>query len=353
MKVAVVGAGVAGAYLARRLDREGHEVRVIERQPKERFRARCAWGTEEYLIAPLLARAGVRFADYVLFRARAIRMDYRWLTVYGQARGLCTFDKTRLLLDLLDGLPVEFGAALGTGTRERLDEESDLVVDATGPVRALLPPVERDFRVPAVQVLYRTRSLEWEDFYVRLYRGLFGYLWVFPLGEGEFHIGSIATEPGHRRALDEFLRRHPGEVLERMGGSVRAIPPSRCLPFVEGRTVGVGESVGTVVPLLGEGILQSARCADLFLESLRGGAFDGAAYTRRVLRKFRTWGLHAHLTDAVREERALGKALWGIPVAVAEAWRASPRSWMWIPRSVRESIGNLAAAGDGGARAEA
>jgi len=41
-----------------------------------------------------------------------------------------------------------------------------------------------------------------------------------------------------------------------------------CLPFYKGKVVGVGESIGTVYPILGEGIIPSMMCADIFVKNL-------------------------------------------------------------------------------------
>jgi flavin-dependent dehydrogenase len=46
--------------------------------------------------------------------------------------------------------------------------------------------------------------------------------------------------------------------------------------------VGVGESIGTVYPMLGEGIIPSLQCAELLLENLD----NLVAYERAVLRRF-------------------------------------------------------------------
>jgi flavin-dependent dehydrogenase len=46
--------------------------------------------------------------------------------------------------------------------------------------------------------------------------------------------------------------------------------------------VGVGESVGTVYPLLGEGIIPSTWCADMLVQNLH----DRENYRREVLKKF-------------------------------------------------------------------
>jgi flavin-dependent dehydrogenase len=54
-------------------------------------------------------------------------------------------------------------------------------------------------------------------------------------------------------------------------------------PFSDGRkSIGVGESIGTVYPLLGEGIIPSTICADLFVNNLN----DFKTYRKQVLKHF-------------------------------------------------------------------
>jgi len=60
-------------------------------------------------------------------------------------------------------------------------------------------------------------------------------------------------------------------------------------PFCAGNVIGVGESIGCVFPILGEGIIPSLICCDIFLEVLDGSkqkGFDFEQYRKKVLKKF-------------------------------------------------------------------
>jgi flavin-dependent dehydrogenase len=59
-------------------------------------------------------------------------------------------------------------------------------------------------------------------------------------------------------------------------------------PFNCGNVIGVGESIGCVFPMLGEGIIPSLLCCDILLEILdkSGTKFDFKQYRKRVLQKF-------------------------------------------------------------------
>lgn len=67
MKVVILGCGRLGAYLARRLDREGHEITIVDRNAESfarlgsDFRGRLVFGTG--IDEDILRRAGIETAD--------------------------------------------------------------------------------------------------------------------------------------------------------------------------------------------------------------------------------------------------------------------------------------------------
>jgi flavin-dependent dehydrogenase len=106
-----------------------------------------------------------------------------------------------------------------------------------------------------------------------------GYWWYFPLGDGVAHVGAGDLRGAYRGELEAFVKKYNCEVLRKIGRPVRVTPPRLMEPFFEGKVVGVGESVGTVYPMLGEGIIPSMQCADLFVEHLE----DREGYRKAVL----------------------------------------------------------------------
>jgi flavin-dependent dehydrogenase len=84
------------------------------------------------------------------------------------------------------------------------------------------------------------------------------------------------------------LNKYDCEIIKKVGRPVRLTPPENCEPFTDGRkSVGAGESIGTVYPLLGEGIIPSTWCAELLVENLH----DMSAYRKAVLEKFEIYSL--------------------------------------------------------------
>ena len=60
MNIAVVGIGVAGAYLVNRLSRE-HDVTGFERMHEENHDSICAWGTTKAVMNELSRKCGLNF----------------------------------------------------------------------------------------------------------------------------------------------------------------------------------------------------------------------------------------------------------------------------------------------------
>src|SRR3989304_4359205 len=72
----------------------------------------------------------------------------------------------------------------------------------------------------------------------------------------------------HVEETDKFFKKYGGKITKTVGRPIRLATPDLCKPFYHGKVVGVGESIGTVYPLLGEGIIPSMICADIFLEHM-------------------------------------------------------------------------------------
>ena len=279
MKIAIVGLGVAGSYLMRRLAQD-YEVVGFERQPIETFKAVCAWGTSRHEMNRILRLVDFAFEDYVLHEGRYMHVDLGREVLHIPLKGLCTYDKHRLEMDLVKGLKAFYGVK---PSLEDLVKRFDLIVDATGVARAYLPKIVGDEVIPCLE--YRvdySGAPPLEDFYIKPFPDDTGYLWYFPLDNGSGHVGAGDVRRAHIQHVEEFMRRHPGRRLVKMGRAIRFTPPSRCRPFVSGKVVGVGESIGTVFPLLGEGIIPSLHSAEILYETLP----DLNEYERRILEEF-------------------------------------------------------------------
>jgi flavin-dependent dehydrogenase len=278
--------GVAGSYLLNRLDGE-HDVTGYEMQREGEFNAVCAWGTSRTELSKIMQPLGVDFEKYVLFNGKEMVVDLgngksRHVTL----KGLVTYDKHQLELDLTKGKKAKFGVK-ATPTLLK-NEGYDRIIDCTGLHRSFLPKVKEDMWIPCVEykMLYKDSAgnskLPFDDFYIRPFAGLSGYLWIFPLEDGCAYVGAGDYNKQQNVALDEFNKSNPGTVLKKIGRPIRISPPKYCEPFYLGNVVGCGESIGTVFPLLGEGIIPSLQCADLLCQNFD----DLPAYREAVLNKF-------------------------------------------------------------------
>lgn len=279
MKVAVVGAGVAGAYLLNRLSDE-HEVECFERRPEEKWYTVCAWGTSEPYIKGLFKQAGFNFDDYVLHTGKSMLVELGKTQFEIKLKGLVTYDKHALTHDMIKGHNVHWGSHVTEVDGNFKD--FDVVVDATGLHRSLLPKIEEDVVIPSLEYQVKSKELPYDDFVIRPYDHLSGYWWYFPLGDGMAHVGAGDYFGKYRGELDDFVKKYHCEVVRRIGRPVRVKPPQYCQPFFSGKVTGVGESIGTVFPMLGEGIIPSMQCVNLFVEHMD----DREAYKNAVLEKF-------------------------------------------------------------------
>ena len=281
MRIAVVGIGVAGAYLVNRLSEE-HDVIGFERMHEENHDSICAWGTTKKVMTELSKKCGLNFEDYILHDGLSLHVVAGRNSFDTKLKGLCTYDKIQLIKDMAKGVKINYGSA---PSRHILEHDFDLIVDATGFHRTLLPKPKNELWVPTIQYKVKYDKRPYDDFLIKPYPNMTGYFWFFPLENGYAHVGAGDKNRRHVETVEDFLSRHKGEVLKKVGRPVRLSPPALCEPFIDGKVVGVGESIGTVYALLGEGIIPSTICADLFVDNVN----DLQRYRKLVLEKFKIY----------------------------------------------------------------
>ncbi|MCL4518106.1 MAG: NAD(P)/FAD-dependent oxidoreductase [Thaumarchaeota archaeon] len=282
LKIAVVGLGVAGSYLLSRLSEE-HQVTGYEMQKEGEFQAVCAWGTSKNELSRIMKPLGIDFEKYIFFNGKNMSVDLgEGRTKKIPLKGLVTYDKHQLEVDLTKGKKAHYGVK---ATPSMLKGENyDMIIDCTSLHRAFLPKVKEDLWIPCVEykLAYDKGANPHDDFFIRPFEGLSGYFWYFPLEDGTAYVGAGDYYRRHNEALDRFNSENPGQILKKVGRPIRISPPKYCEPFYLGNVVGCGESIGTVFPLLGEGIIPSLQCAQLLCENLD----DMEAYRAAVLKKF-------------------------------------------------------------------
>ena len=311
MRIAIAGAGMTGSYLYRLLRNAGYTPELFDVRPRTHcLIPPCAWGTSRGFDR-MVAAAGLDPARYLLRRSEVIVMD--GIEIPGD---LFTFHKPNLVKDLLQGAHVR---------RESIDPSRyDRIIDATGVARAFLPPIETDLVLPCVQ--WRVQPDGQLKNEVKL--GKIGYAWCFPLSENEYHVGcgSLTSDPERIIAGLGWVR---GKLQCGCKGSIRITGPRRSQPFfhrIGGFPVwGVGEAIGCVAPLAGDGVLPGMISAGKLLDHWD----DPEGYRRAVLREFKWMESEREVIDLLRNKNSIGlKEAWvlkknsrrmGLQVGVREA----------------------------------
>lgn len=296
MRVAIAGAGIAGAYLHRLLRKEGrNEIHIYDQQHTTRCGiSPCAWGATGGF-NKLLELAGLdpekyilQHLDHVIIEGTEIKVD------------IVTFNKPLLISDLLGGTAVNY-TALNPGIYER-------VIDATGTERAYLPSIKNDIILSCSQS--RVQSDKLLGNWVSL--GHIGYAWCFPLSDNMYHIGYGSISSSSFQALSEVGRtwRQDGRTVCRCEGRIRITSPHYSTPFVDNMQVGgniipvwgIGEAIGCVGPLAGDGIVPGMRSAQLAVLHWD----DPEKYTHAILKEFKWMKNERHVADKINRGDKLG-----------------------------------------------
>jgi flavin-dependent dehydrogenase len=289
MRIAIAGAGVAGSYMGKLLHDKGHEVEIFESANQNHHWPVCAWGASRHMLSEFSKKVGLNFDNYVLHVGKSLRMDLpNENKEYLELRGLVTYDKHKWEIDLLKDLKINYDFKC---TRENFPiGDYDYVIDCTGLHRSLLPKSETDFLIPAYEYMVENIH-DTSEFYVIGYKGARGYFWYFPLSEGKGFVGAGDIDRKYY-GIKEFFGKHPeAKIIKKIGRPIRLAPPKRMEPFYNRNIIGVGESIGCVFPMLGEGIIPSLICCDIFMEVFEGidkksPEFNYKLYRKKVLDRF-------------------------------------------------------------------
>jgi flavin-dependent dehydrogenase len=316
-RVAIAGAGMTGSYLYRLLESQGMKADIYGDAVSHAACGinPCAWGSTSSFRHHVRA-AGLDPEQYVFKDFRVVNFEGVDMRAH-----LLTFDKPRLINDLRKGVEV-----LGGPVPPRRYER---VIDATGLRRAYLPTIKDDLLVPCVQ--YRVRRERADSSKVVIQYGNLGYSWTFPLSDNEFHIGagSVLADPKETLRESGFMNAG-GKILCGCSGKVRSTSPLDSQPFVStdsilgGQVWGVGESIGAVAPIAGEGNAPGMASARLLVANWD----TPERYKSRILKEF-SWMIDERkVIDKVAAGQRLGLQDWlilrrtgrrmGAPVSLSE-----------------------------------
>jgi flavin-dependent dehydrogenase len=277
MDIAIVGAGVAGSSIYRLLQLYSNTFKgtvdlysVRETQPCGIHP--CAWMTHGITFSEMMDILRIPADRYTIRNFSEMDFDGHLISC-----DLRTIRKPAFLRDLQGMVNVRY---------EPVNPDAyDVVVDCTGVARALLPPVQGDLIAPTLQYRVRRNTSSPEVLLPRIRFVRSGYAWSFPLDRTHLHIGvgSLQEDLGTSLNMTGFLGN--GDIVEcQCRSSVRVGTPQNMQPAHHGNIWGVGESIGTVSPLVGDGIVPSIQCACRFVGDLLEGSLD--KYPGHVLTDF-------------------------------------------------------------------
>ncbi len=286
MKVAIAGGGMSGSYLYRRLKDQGlHDVDLYDVRKTTTCGCRpCAWGFAPTLGTREMISKVTDPAPLELHRSLQASVD--GIKVRSD---MLSLDKPALIRELVKGAEIKEGPIDLDGY--------DRVVDATGVDRAYLPRIENDVIAECTQ--YRIRSGRPLDLWFRT--SSLGYEWCFPLGNEEYHVGfgNVLTKVSdYRPAFLDDADKGSVQVLCRCHSRLRLSSPFFSQPFVTGgKVVGIGESIGAVGPLAGDGNLHAMQTAEMLLE--HWDDLDG--YVKEVLARYDWMRKERHTAEKIGE----------------------------------------------------
>jgi len=287
MKIAIAGAGVAGSYLGFMLQKQGHDVTIFESSKEETHWAVCAWGASRNILEKFSKDVGLNFNEYIFHVGKKLRMKLpNNKEEYLELIGLVTYNKQKWEHDLLKNLTVNYNFKCSSSFPFT---DYDYVLDCTGLHRSLLPKSTTDFIIPAYEYLIENPDTTSKDneFYVIGYKGARGYFWYFPIDNGRAFVGAGDIDRKYYGIKEFFYNNPSAKIIKKIGRPIRLAPPKHMEPFFNKNVIGVGESIGCVFPMLGEGIIPSLLCCEIFLNIFdKSKNFDFKLYRNLVLKKF-------------------------------------------------------------------
>jgi len=249
-KIAVIGGGVSGSYLAYLLSNSGYDVTLFDIKEKyfkpcgdvvpNIYKPKFEWKIKYYI---------KNFAFY-LDGERIYDVSYRnpkWIVI----------DKP----GWINSMREKVNQVIST----KVDKSKfDLIIDAKGPY-----DMDR-------QVVYTTRALietnEFSDEAILEFNTKFtGFFWIFPDEEGVLNVGAGFIE--NKNSKDLLLNYIKNKFKDYKILDLRGAPIS--IGSVKSKSLKIGEARGLVFPMSGEGIRPSAISAEIAYEAItRGKNFD-------------------------------------------------------------------------------
>lgn len=240
-KIAIIGAGVSGAYFYRMLKERRPDIRVdifTQTVNNQCHMRSCGWVVSYPVYQSLGKNLNIDLERFIFSKFRQIEIDGK---VIGADNAV--INKPALIEKFLEG------AALRFDTCDT--DKYDRIIDATGK-RVYFPPVPADKYVTIHQVRIADDARSFPAIAVRWDRNNKDMMYMIPVGDGTGHIGfgSLVAPEKSREELQKYIA---GKKIV-CGCSSNLWFGGPVFPLVRDKFIAVGESAGLVDPLSGMGI---------------------------------------------------------------------------------------------------
>ncbi len=259
MKIAIVGAGINGLYLARRLSKKGHEVIVFEK--RDRIGKEACSGLFSQRILDFIPQS----RDLIQNQINSVLIHFPKKTVK------VIFSKKFFVMSHLELDNLAADLAEKSGARimlkhavtdvSELKEDFERVIGCDGPnsaVRKSLSPKELDVRLAIQGFLAKQDNSD----FVETWPINQGFIWKIPRGN-EIEYGVIGNSKEVKDVFEEFLKKN-NLHLERI---TSALVPQSFLFLSQKQVTLCGDAAGLCKPWSGGGVVWGLIAADLLLKN--------------------------------------------------------------------------------------
>lgn len=286
--IAIVGAGVAGSFLAWNLALRGFKVQVFDHSvPREKP---CGGGISPLAFKRFPMLSNLKFSKNVVRKykfvagnnAQVERTLREPLTIASRLE----FDSELLNQAVENGAEffkrkvrrIKFlkkGIVIGSGSDEK---RADIVIGADGVSSAVRSKVTS--RIPSHSILpifgYYIKGLTDDKIIIKCFEDMYGYLWAFPRKD-HISIGIGGYLNSHekedlRDRLEKFIEENFPNALqkEKWVGFIPIINSTKFydVPFSGENWLLIGDAAGQVNPITGEGIIYALLSAELAVQAI-------------------------------------------------------------------------------------
>jgi digeranylgeranylglycerophospholipid reductase len=260
-KIAIIGAGIVGLYLAWKLSDKGHQVTVFEK--KEKIGKEACSGLFSDRILKFIPRSQKLIQNQIksvliYFPKRTLRINFSKKFLV-----MSHFELDNLLANLAGGAgaKIVLNRNVSDSDLNKFQNDFDKVIGCDGPasiVRKNLGLPEPDYRLAIQGFVLEKNSGD----FVETWPQKQGFIWRIPRGR-ETEYGVIAKLTEAKDIFEHFLRKNNIKVKKIESGLV---PQGFLIPANSFITL-CGDALGLTKPWSGGGVIWSLVAAEMLLKS--------------------------------------------------------------------------------------